>query len=77
VEEEDLFVCVGESESPRMIHEEDVGVRFHRRRRENKAPLTAALAWLDLKVAAAVEGLAGELLEEAPVQALRQPRRSK
>lgn len=66
-EGEDLLVNVGESESPRVIYEEDVGVLGHGIRGENEAPHAAILAGLDMEVFAAVEGLGGELLEEAAV----------
>lgn len=62
-----LRVGVGESEGPRVVDEEDVGVPRHGRRREDEAPLAALLARLDLEVIASVKVLAGELLEEAPV----------
>lgn len=63
--EEDLVVSVGESEGPCVIDEEDVGVLGHGIGGENEASHASVLAGLDLEVVAAVEGLAGELLEEA------------
>ena len=69
-----LLVSIGESEGPGVVDEEDVGVLGHGVGGEDEAPLAAVLAGLDLEVVAAVEGLAGELLEEAAVQRLRQPR---
>lgn len=51
----DLLVSVGESESPCVINEEDVGVFGHGIRGENEAPHAAFLDGLDLEVVTAVE----------------------
>lgn len=51
-----------------MVDKEDVGLLGHGFGGENELPLPAAIARLNSEEIAAVEGLACELVEEAPVE---------
>ena len=67
----DLFVSVGESESPSMINEKDIGVFSHRIRSQNEASHAILFARFDLEMLAAVEGFGGEFVEETAVEGFR------
>lgn len=59
----DLVVSIGESESPSVIDEEEVGVGGHEIGSKKEASLATILAGLNLEKVATVEGLRRELQE--------------
>lgn len=59
-----------------MVDKEGIGFLKHGLRGEHEPPLTTFLGRLDLKVAAAIEGLRRQFLEQLAVQRLRQSRSS-
>ena len=69
--EEDLFWGIGESKSPGVVDEEDVGFLLHQNKilglgGKQEAPLSTILA--DLEVVTAVECLRWKFLEQLMVQ---------